>query len=66
MYRLRRKIGSKSEQTDETEKLEMETSVAIDADIEVNTSEKINDTENVNEIGHLMLSYQLRIQNRQK
>ena len=66
MYRLRRKIGSKSEQIDETEKLEMETSVAIDAVIEVNTSEKINDTENVNEIGHLMLSYQLKIQNRQK
>ena len=66
MYRLRRKIVSKSEQTDETEKLEMETSVAIDAVIEVNTSEKINDTENVNEIGHLMLSYQLKIQNRQK
>ena len=66
MYRLRRKIGSKSEQTDEPEKLEMETSVAIDAVIEVNTSEKINDTENVNEIGHLMLSYQLKIQNRQK
>lgn len=44
----------------------METSVAIDAVIEVNTSEKINDTENVNEIGHLMLSYQLKIQNRQK